>query len=288
MTLCIAAIADYGRAICILSDRRLSLGFTSGEFYAKAAKVNQRWGVMLAGNSVASAVPVIVDAKAILWDVTNPARKLVEQAFISVVHDHLVKRIEASILSPYNLTLNEFVKTALKDMGPEAFADLRQQVERVDLGGEFLVFGFDERDHPHIFHIKERGVVEDYSRAGFWAIGSGDLAAISALVFHDYKVELGLAEAAYYVCMAKFMAERAELGRDTDVGYMKSDGSVYTIDAAEVRRIWEADGAPRIPANLASRMPPFSPLPSFQPKPTGPPIRKSPKRDRPRRPPSRA
>ena len=31
MTLCIAAIAQHGRAICLVSDRLLSFGYASGE-----------------------------------------------------------------------------------------------------------------------------------------------------------------------------------------------------------------------------------------------------------------
>lgn len=287
MTLCIAALADEGEAIYVLNDTRLSLGYTSGEFFNKASKVHQRWGGMIAGDDVVCATPVIESVKRVVWETANPTRELIEQSFLSSIHTELVKRIEASVLAPYNLTLNEFVRTALKDMGPEAFAQLRQDIEHVKLGCEFLVFGFDERRMSHIFHIKERGVVDDHCRTGFWAIGSGDYAAISAMAFHDYQRTFDVREATYVVCMAKFMAERADLGKDTLAGYMGPDGTVHKIDAQVVRAIWEAEGKPVIPAQIADRMPVFTLLPGSRPAPKGQQGRKAPKRGRKPRPPSR-
>ena len=288
VTLCIASIADQGKAICLLSDTRVSFGFTSGEFFNKANKINQRWGVMLAGMNAASATPIIEATKAVTGGVAAPSRSLIERAFVAAVHAEQIKRVEASVLSPYNLTIDEFVKTGLKDFGPEAFADLRQQIEHVDIGCEFLVFGFDEQQKPHIFHVGARGLVEDQTRTGFWAIGSGEYAAISALSFHDYSFRLGIAEATYYVCMAKFMAERADLGQQTEMGYMNPDGSVFKIDAAVVRAIWEAEGKPQIPTNLVDRMPPLRPLlgsERSEPSKVRPTPRRS-TRDPTRRPPS--
>ena len=219
MTLCVAAIAQHDDAICVLSDTRLSLGFTSGEFFNKATKVNQRWGVMLAGE-VVCATPVVESVRAVALNADHVTRALIEQAVVTAIHGELIKRIEASVLSPYKLSIDEFTKTGLKGFGPEAFADLRQRIERVDLGCEFLVFGFDEASKPHIFRVNERGAVDDHSRTGFWAIGSGEYAALSALIFHDYDRNLDVREAVYYICMAKFMAERADLGQQTQVGYM--------------------------------------------------------------------
>jgi hypothetical protein len=164
------------------------------------------------------------------------------------------------------MVINDFTRNGLKDLGPEAFAEIRQRIELVTIGCEFLVTGFDEQRRPHIFHVKERGIVDDHRRTGFWAIGSGEYAAISALVFHEYRTTLPVADAAYYVCMAKFMAERAELGEETDVGYLAPDGSVYSIDPAPIRQLWKDEGMPTIPAKLAERMPPFTLLPGSAPQ----------------------
>src|SRR3990167_1493764 len=145
MTLCIAATADYGQAIVVLSDTRVSLGYTSGESFNKASKVNQRWAVSIAGDNVTCASPVIEAAKERLWDIDRPSRKEVETVIVASVHEQLIKKIEAEVLSPYNFTVNEFTKSAHLDLGPEAFGDLRQQIAHVTLGVEFLVFGFDKR-----------------------------------------------------------------------------------------------------------------------------------------------
>ena len=89
VTLCIAAFANDGDAICILSDTRMSLGFTSGEFFNKASKVHQRWGVMIAGDDVVCATPAIEAAKRVVWSVAEPTRDLVEKAFTSAIHTEL-------------------------------------------------------------------------------------------------------------------------------------------------------------------------------------------------------
>ena len=292
MTLCIAAVAGSGQAIMLLSDTRFSLGYTSGETLNKLSKVHQRWGVSIAGDDIGQASPVIEAVKRWVWDVKLPTRLEIENAFVTATHDALVKKIEAEVLSPYNLTINEFVTTAFRDLGPDAFADLRQQVAHAKLGCEFLVFGFDERERANLFHVKDRGVVDDHCRTGFWAIGSGDYAAISTLAFHDYNTHLDLPTAAYLICSAKFMAERADLGKTTMVGYMVPNGTVFRVDPEPVRILWDADGKPRLPEKLVDRMPEFyeqaGSRPARRPKRLAALTPKSPKHGRKRPPASRA
>src|SRR3990167_11193959 len=86
MTLCIAAIAQQGRAICLASDRLISFGYASSEFFNKASRISRRWGVMLAGDDVVCTDPIIEATKAIIAGVEPASRNLVERAIVTAIH----------------------------------------------------------------------------------------------------------------------------------------------------------------------------------------------------------
>lgn len=277
VTLCVAAVAQNDDYIVAASDLRVALGYTSGDNLIKGAAFHHRWVAMFAGDHIGRADPILEAAKQAFYGRPTVSRLDVEAAFASFMQRELTKRIEAAVLSPYNLTLSEFVSQHGRDsFPPEAYADIRIQMTTIALGCEFLVFGFDERG-PHIFHVQERGVVDDHRRVGFWAIGSGSYSAIHHLMSLDYNRRWSLSEAAYAVGSAKYASERADLGARTSIISLRKDGDAGYFDEEPVRVLWRRYGQPRVPKNLSGRMPthrivlrqkPASTDPSTQPRST--------------------
>jgi 20S proteasome alpha/beta subunit len=255
MTLCIAAVAR-DKGIIAVSDMRFDLGYTSGDGMPKMGRLNRYWAAMFAGNDVSNAPMLLANVEmALSGDHQKATRRQVEKLFRDEYRAALAEQIEAEVLSPFKLTVGEFTKTGVRRFTPDVFADIATKMSRVELGYEFLVFGFDEKRVPHIFHVQKRGIVQDCRLFGFWAIGSGDTAAVHHMLFHEYNTQLPLRTAAYYACAAKFFAERANLGENTHVVCLMNDGRIIGIDVKKIRKLWQRGGRARIPK--WERLPPY-------------------------------
>jgi len=161
---------------------------------------------------------------------------------------------ETNVLSPFNLTINEFVQIGRDKFGDPKFTELVQRIEVESLlKCQMLICGFDQNLIPSLLVCDDDHPCSDYTRADFMAIGSGHTAAISSLAFHNYTRERTVAEAVYQVCAAKFMAERsgaAGVGRDTLVLCLDETGRkkwIFKGHIEMIRALWEREGQPRIP-----------------------------------------
>jgi hypothetical protein len=89
---------------------------------------------------------------------------------------------------------------------------------------------------------------------GYWAIGRGAYAAISALAARRHTLTYALAPTIYHVCEAKFSAESVpEVGEQTFVQVHDQRRRTLYVDnemLSQLRRDWALVGKPR-PANEA-------------------------------------
>lgn len=259
MTLCIAAIAGDGKGIVTASDLRFDLGHTSGDGRPKFGRIHSRWAAMFAGADVSNAPTILENITEALQPFQEVRRADVERLFVEECRAALIRDIEAVVLSPFNrMTMKAFTESGVKRFTEQVYAQLFSEISGVKLQVEFIVFGFDKDLNPHIFRVHDRGVVVDRKVTGFAAIGSGDVAAEHYMMFHEYKTRLPLRTATYYVCAAKFFAERASLGEATHVVCLMNDGRLLTTDEKAIRTIWEGDGKPKIPDGVWDRLPAFT------------------------------
>jgi hypothetical protein len=158
--------------------------------------------------------------------------------FLEAFREQLHARIR-QILMPYGMTLENYHLIGLA-LGPN-FQRILLEMSTASVDATFLVFGYDIQKMPHIFTIKDKGEVEYFDRSGFWAIGSGQTAALGSLFnkshsrFNPYKRVL------LNVCEAKFAAEAAPgVGRGSFVVVIHPDGSHLTqYDIEPVRKAYE-------------------------------------------------
>lgn len=137
-------------------------------------------------------------------------------------------RIEATILSTFGMTHQEFMTQGRKRFGDEFFRELAREAQRVVLNTSLLVFGFDPDGKEHIFASSEGdGVCMSYDQIGFYAIGSGDWAATAVLyATQDCRHEENENEAVYRVCEAQFAARAASgVGSIATVSVLHKDVS---------------------------------------------------------------
>lgn len=264
MTVCIAGFAVNQTSIIAVSDRRLTYGDIAADVasVAKAVKIHPAWMAMYAGNDIGNVTPILDRVRLQLSDVAAKqglvTRVDVAREFRGAFRAHHRTLIEERVLAPYDMRVRDFQDHGFKTLGPRAFDELRHAVEATKVDCEFLVCGFSE-EQPQIFVVGDTGL-SYYDKIGYWCIGSGSWSALSSLAFRQFHVDLPYEEALYQILEAKFMADTAvpTVGRDTYALVLTKHDTLGIIDQRGVdvvRGIWEKEGRPRTPRNLAKRIP---------------------------------
>lgn len=254
MTVCIAAIAENGKKIVMASDAKAAFGeFSADKGVLKNIPLKNGYAVMIAGNEVGEAMPMLRRAKVRIGDSTDPD-EIANCLYESLVETRK-RKTEAKILSKLGFTLETFRSEGKDSLTESAYYDVLSDIRRVELSLTLLLCGFDENGEGHLRVISCDDSPQDFDMLGFAAIGSGASAALSSLSFAKdhcafYKSDSS-AEVFYHVLAAKFMAESA-----TDVG--KETFDVCTVYEASceflspmaggantVRDLWLKFGAPR-------------------------------------------
>ena len=258
MTVCIAAMANYGTSIVIATDQMITTAITTADAVAlKILGVHPNWAVMYAG-SLDHVTPILTKVRTQLFD-KDVTYDDIETALTKAYHERLGIEETNVVLGRFGLTMDEFLATGLNTFGEANFAHLLAEIGQVSLGPEalyFLVAGYDTRGVPHIFSVSPPGRVENHDVLGFWAIGTGQYSALGSLFFHSYNKNFLPAVALYHVCEAKFMAEKAAgVGQTSSVLLLEPEGRAEELlKLKEIRDIWELEGKPRIPLSLNERM----------------------------------
>src|SRR5712671_574433 len=198
MSVCIAAVCkgkdfDDMQILAICDRKASSVEFSNEDAVVKGhTLLDGKWLAMYAGNDVSPCEP-IVDAirKELVEDSECITADRVKKAFEGQYQAYLSNLATAKVLGRWKLSMETFLETGRKRFGADVFDSLVAHIERIGLQFQFLVAGFDWVGNPHIFTVKNPGYEEDRSTPGYWAIGSGDFAAMSTLGFFQQKRNQG-------------------------------------------------------------------------------------------------
>jgi hypothetical protein len=256
MTIGIAAIAER-KYIVTASDKAVSVEITSDDCLLKTEPYHLEWSALFSGGDISDVEPVYALAKEFFTGKENTLNNAIH-SLSSGFRSRLSKKAEDRVLGRFGITMKDFLEKGLDYFTPEEHAALSQDIRDERLDCCFLSSGFDAQGEPHIFKVSEPGVSEYYDKMGFWAIGSGETAAKTLLLYLNQNRETSLAGTIYNVCSAKFMAEKAiGVGAET-LFYVKSSGSDAFVSPFlllhEIRNAWETEGKPKIPNEIVSRI----------------------------------
>jgi hypothetical protein len=219
--------------------------------FIKGGGIHTDWVALYSG-SVSLAVPIISDART---DLAGGPKSLAEvvNVFTNAYKKHLAQHVAAEVLSP-GFDADSFYRDGLAELGEMGFTEKRRDFEyrmQNDPAMEFLVYGFDGDGRAHIFTVRNPGAVTYHDNEAFWAIGSGQQVAITALMFHQYNLAFPMAWSIYHVCEAKFMAEQAPgVGKETFILVVNKKAGFTWYPVKEihtVREAWEKYGRPSRP-----------------------------------------
>jgi 20S proteasome alpha/beta subunit len=249
VTSCIAAITQR-EYIVTTSDTRLSFsGDYSTDGVIKDEGLHREWALMIAGSDMAQAQPVIDAAKRLLRKQSGEMR-VVRDACRQAYQAHRREVMTDKFLSTFDMTIEEFKRNGPRQLLPEVFADISIQMRSFNLGCTFMVYGFDDSGHAHIFTVTNPGRSETYDRPGFWAIGAGKYSALSTLsVLKQNISRSSLPETIYNVLAAKYTSETAsDVGPETWLWIKKIGCDAFSYDMQlepEIRKLWQDHGRPK-------------------------------------------
>jgi hypothetical protein len=261
VTVCIAAICENGRKIVTACDSRLSLAGIASDAFAGKMLWMHDWLFQYAG---------VPDQINLIFEEMRFGNKFDRVS----LHDEVsaaYRRAKAkfcahAVLSPYDLTMDEFKKEGLKIFGSDIFGQLSDAIQRQ---GEYfnehlLVSGFgDAENAAHLFKISNDP--SSPTLTGIAAIGSGAEIAISTLLNLGHARHSTLGDTLYEVAAAKFSAEMTEdrsVGTRTTmyVAWRKKEGDpsdkppgefITDEEIGDLRLAWEEYGKPRNPEAAA-------------------------------------
>jgi hypothetical protein len=266
MTVCIAGFAFSRKGIIAVSDRRLTYGDIAADVATveKAVRIHPCWMAMFAGNDIGNVTPILDRVRTQLPQDKPVSRIDVAREIRGAFRAQHRTIIEERVLAPFDLSVRDFQQKGFSELGPQTFNELRHEVQATKVDCEFLICGFSETE-PQIFAISDHGL-SYYDKIGYWSIGSGAWSALSSLAFRKFHLDLSIHEAMYQLLEAKFMADTAvpTVGKETYALLMKANGAMAFMDESgigQVRAIWEAEGQPRTPPDLESRMPHITAMP---------------------------
>lgn len=258
VTVCVAVQAVFGEIVTV-TDRMLTIG--QGEFTAEGAanksiNLGKSWLALVAGRDVTSAPGLLRRIRRALEASPSETVDFVRSSLEEAYQAERRAVAAAEVLSPYGLTLEQFLENGQAQFGEAGAAVIRQRLEQRDLGCQLLVCGHDPHEPDperscHILSVNDPGVVADYDIPGYWAIGSGEYQALSALAHRHRFYRHLLPNAIYFACEAKFAAESAlGVGRETWVTIRAPDGGMAFLSEKivhDMRSEWERVGKPRKP-----------------------------------------
>lgn len=269
MTICIAVTCQCYKnnlppALVLVLDTAISLGgMTSVESGVKGSRIGDTWHAMYAGDDVSHVSEVIFQVCEYLIERKNESVESVRSSVSEAYQSVRKKRIEEIYLSPLGWNLEQFISKGKKLLPGSEYSRLLNEIQRYDLGCEFLIGGFDPKWKYTglIFHVVNPGTVIPNDVFGFAAIGSGATAAYAYLARREQYKGLSLPETVYNAIGAKIFAEKAiGIGKQTIALVFEKDkakespGMLKPAIVSAIREMWETEEDAVRPINLEKRV----------------------------------
>jgi hypothetical protein len=286
VTVCIAAIffnpENHTQGIFTVSDQKITtsglLSSTDGTLIKQEA-LSPGWMAMFAGD-MQNVTPVMQQIRSTLgWDgslanyekLPKKPLKDVVNACAQAFRQELNEQAANHSLATFGMDFKAFRAEGRKIFTDEEHAVIVEEMKTYTAFNDFcelLVCGFDDRQIPCIFTVKNprgssRKMIEYHERVGYCAVGSGSILALGSLAFHNYNRQMSPSLAAYHTLVAKFMAERdGDVGHSTWAFYVTNErpdligfGKLLTTDQIQqARSFWETEGQPKVPAQAVNAL----------------------------------
>ena len=231
MTVCVAALANNGRAVVLVADKALTYGdniyrpaMTGEGGVEKMLEIGERWKALLSDDpTVAEQIVGIVrgelEAHPDIGDSHNAMMDAVKEAYQQIRE----QRVVDEVLRPQMLTKDLWTgrSNTLSPLNEVFVEGVAREVSRFSPRCSLLVAGFDSNGDGTIFSVGNPGVIVSHALSGYGAIGIGQETALSRLLWAEAEEEDDLDMALYQAFEAKAYAEIIQgVGTSSDIWVM--------------------------------------------------------------------
>jgi ATP-dependent protease HslVU (ClpYQ) peptidase subunit len=144
-------------------------------------------------------------------------------------------RAEEEILQPRGVTFQEFYEKWVREWPDPLAAGIDSEIQQLQYPLIVLLAGVD--DEPHIYRVRDPGVVDCHDDMGFCAIGSGASLALLQCIASKAGPESGIARMLYQAYEAKVNAEAAPgVGEETNMALI-TPAELRHLSAEEVQKL---------------------------------------------------
>jgi hypothetical protein len=199
----------------------------------KVLWLQNNWRVMVAGDDISPAFPIVDAAKKRLARKRNLTVDRVMAEVYKSYCDERSAEAECCHLAPTGWTIKRFNSPASKII-PEAYREeISLKLQNHRLYVTLIVAGIDDRGKGHIFSISDgdhRARPSRHDIPGFYSIGSGAEAAMYMMSYREASLSMPLRLVLYYALEGKYFGERAGgVGTRTDVLVLRANKKPFKI-----------------------------------------------------------
>lgn len=235
MTVCIAAVCEFGKKIVVAADRMLTFPSPINlEFETEEQKVEQLGAscVALISGSTSYATEILGKTRKNLSESpTIEIEKILSAVLNEYVSTRLAKIDEGIIGASLGGDFSRFLQkggTLPQYLQPQAqiYQQLFLLSSQFNLNTDFLVVGIDSSG-AHISVVTHPGTILSLDKLGYGAIGSGGIHATIHLSLSGQTNRKGFIETLYSVYVAKIASQSAPgVGEATDIAVIEK-GQVF-------------------------------------------------------------
>lgn len=240
MTCCVAAIANEGSAIILVSNKMIDASTAQGGSpgVIKGEAIHKDWWALFAGD-VSLAGGIFSRLKA-----NFPSGGLstydVSDALSTALFERWQSDTERAYLRKEGYSSDTFRDEAPKKMPANIYNELRERRLRHTLKAEIIVAGFDERGVGHIlschgFVGPDQFVPANHDTAGYFAIGSGARGALWMMSYRDVGPQMKRRDVAYYSVEGKYYGElSSDVHEATDLVIIRPNKKAFCVSTVVV------------------------------------------------------
>lgn len=235
MTCCVAALCDDRKSIVLVSDKMVGMGIIESEpEISKILKLHKDWRVMIAGNDIAPAFPIVESAERKLAKYRRPLTvEDVERAICESYCEERARIAEAIHLTPSGRSIRKLNSPAAEIIPEATRGQLWDKLHTQRLDVSLLIAGFDRSRKGYIFSVDDwdaRASAKRHDIPGFHSIGSGSEGAMYMMMYRSASASMPLRLMLYYALEGKYFGEQASgVGSRTDLYILRSGKAAFKL-----------------------------------------------------------
>jgi hypothetical protein len=246
VTIAVVALTTPRDYFICVSDRMIShddILPADDNALVKNLALSANWSVAFSATKIENALPLLDKVRQKIPLKKDISEEELQQHFTSLIADKIKNDFFNERISRYGYAnMEDFRQEGLAQLG-DHFFELCRELDKAEIGVEFIVYGYNSRLIPSLFEVTGKGNVIDRMALRYAVVGSGYWMASASLKRKPLTMHFD--SMMYRTLEAKFSAETASgVGKRTTVTIKRPDlhdQILFPPEIEEFRKAWEAE-----------------------------------------------